>query len=121
MGSTGTILIRPHFIDYPHGFASPILTLQIKNQTLYPWRTIALRFEIGALCGGEVHQWSIPVATSLDWAEDHGVVKRYSDDVVSLMNSFNFDGCSVGIQSDADFSGSSSARVQPAARSQRRW
>ncbi len=97
VGSTGTILIRPHFIDYPHGFASPVLTLQIKNQTLYPWRTIALRFDIGALCRGEVHQWSIPVATSLDWAGDHGVVKRYSDDVVSLMNSFNFDGCSVEI------------------------
>jgi|ERR1700722_12114448 hypothetical protein len=78
VGSTGTILIRAHFIDYPHGFASPVLTLQIKNQTVYPWRAIALRFEIGALCRGEVHQWSIPVDTSLDWAEERHILATIS-------------------------------------------
>lgn len=91
IGSTGTILIRPQFIDFLQGVAHPVLTLQIKNQTIYPWRTIALRFEVGALCRGDIHQWSIPVTTSLD-----AVVKRYSEDVVSLW-SFNFDGCKVEI------------------------
>jgi hypothetical protein len=92
----GTILIRAEFIHQNQfGDFVPGLELKIKNQTSSAWRTIELRFDIGGLCNGEPRRWTLPVTTSLGWAEDHQVVKEYKDLVITLLG--KVDGCKTEI------------------------
>jgi hypothetical protein len=88
----GSILIRAHFIR-DNGFGSnvPELALKLKNQTSSSWKTLKLKFDIGGLCNGEPREWTLPVVTSLGWAEDHSVVKEYTDLVIPLVG--KVDGC----------------------------
>jgi hypothetical protein len=71
------------------------LTLKIRNQTSSAWRTLKLQLEIGGLCKGEPRQWTLPVVTSLGWAEGLQVVKEYNDLVISLIG--KVDGCKTEI------------------------
>jgi hypothetical protein len=87
----GNIVIRPAFL---RGNV-PELSLKIKNQTAYSWRTLKLRFDIGCFCNGEPRRWTVPVTTSLGWAEDHPVVKEYVDTVIPLVG--KVDGCDTEI------------------------
>lgn len=92
----GEILIRAQFIRRNrYGADVPELAVKIKNQTSSPWRTLKLQFDIGGLCNGEPRQWTLPVTTSLGWAEDHQLVKEYTDTVIPLVD--KVDGCKAEI------------------------
>jgi hypothetical protein len=67
------------------------LALKLKNQTSSSWKTLKLNFDIGGLCNGEPREWTLPVVTSLGWAQDHSVVKEYTDLVIPLVG--KVDGC----------------------------
>jgi hypothetical protein len=74
----GNILIRAEFIrQNEFGTYVPQLACKIRNQTSSPWVTLKLQFDIGGLCNGEPRQWTVPVVTSLGWAEDHQLVREY--------------------------------------------
>jgi len=89
---SGNILIHAQFIrESQFGSFVPELALTIRNQTSSPWRTLKLQFDIGGLCNGETRQWTVPVITSLGWAEDHELVTEYTDTVFSLVG--KVDGC----------------------------
>src|SRR6185369_6108202 len=47
------------------------------------------------LCNGEPRQWTVPVVTSLGWAEDHQLVREYKDTVIPLVG--KVDGCKAEI------------------------
>ena len=87
----GSILIRAQFIRVNYGSYVPELAFSLKNQTSSSWRILKLHFDIGGLCNGEQRQWTIPVVTSLGWAEDHQLVKKYTDYVIPLVG--KVDGC----------------------------
>jgi hypothetical protein len=92
----GSILIRAQFIRVNElGSYIPELALKLKNQTSSSWRTLELQFDIGGLCNGEPRQWTVPVATSLGWAEDHSVGKDYTNYVIPLVG--KVDGCKTEI------------------------
>jgi hypothetical protein len=92
----GNILIRADFIrKNQFGVYVPELALKITNQTSSSWRTLKLQFEMGGLCNGEPRQWTVPVTTSLGWAEDHEIAKEYTDTVIPLFG--KVDGCKTEI------------------------
>jgi hypothetical protein len=88
----GNIVIRAQFIQQnKFGSYLPELVLQITNQTSSPRRTLKLQIDVGGFCNGEPRQWTVPVATSLGWAQDHQLVKEYKDYVIPLVG--KVDGC----------------------------
>jgi hypothetical protein len=88
----GNILIRAQFIQVnQYGDYIPRLTLNLKNQTSSSWKTLKLQFDIGGLCNGEPRQWTLPVVTTLGWAEDHQIAKEYADVVIPFVGKVN--GC----------------------------
>jgi len=87
----GNIVIRPQFL---RGNV-PELSFKIKNETPYPWRTLKFQFDIGGFCNGEPRQWTVPATTSLGWAEDHPVIREYTDTVIPLVG--KVDGCQTEI------------------------
>ncbi len=92
----GNLVIRADFIRQSEfGVSVPELTVRIKNQTSSPWITLKLQFEIGGFCNGDPRQWTVPVTTSIGWAEDHDVTKEYSDTVIPLFG--KVDGCKTEI------------------------
>ena len=92
----GSILIRAQFIRVnQYGSYVPELAFSLKNQTSSFWRTLKLQFDIGGICNGEPRQWTLPVVTSLGWAEDHQLVTEYTDTVIPLVG--KVDGCKTEI------------------------
>ncbi len=92
----GDILIRAQFIrQNEFGSYLPELAYTLTNRTSSPWRTLKLQFDIGGLCNGERRQWTVPVVTSLGWAEDHQLVREYRDTVTPLVG--EVDGCKAEI------------------------
>jgi hypothetical protein len=92
----GNILIHAQFIRRNEfGSYLPELAYTIRNQTSSPWRTLKLQFDVGGLCNGEPRQWTVPVLTSLGWAEDHQLVREYKDTVIPLVG--KVDGCTAEI------------------------
>jgi hypothetical protein len=81
----GSIAIRAEFLEVVYGTKAPYLRAQIKNQTSAAWRTLKIDLQIGALCNGEPKQWTVPITTSLGWAEDRQVVKEYSSLEIPLV------------------------------------
>ncbi len=55
------------------------LSFKIENHTSVPWWTVALQFNIVAMCNGTPRHWSIPATTSLGWSEDHIVGNVYGE------------------------------------------
>ncbi len=104
----GNIVIRAQFIR-PDGV--PELAVKIKNQPRSSWRTLKLQFDMGGLCNGEARQWTVPVVTSLGWAEDHQIVTAYTDTVSSLIG--KVDGCKTEIiNARLLFAENSKARIE---------
>lgn len=89
-------ILEAHFIrQNQYGSYVPELAFMLMNQTSSPWRTIKLQFDIAGLCKGEPRKWTLPVITSLGWAEDHQFVREYEDMLIPLVG--NVDGCTTTI------------------------
>lgn len=55
------------------------LISHFKNQTTSRWRTVRLRFDFGATCGGKPKEWSIPITVSpLPYMKNHEYVETQS-------------------------------------------
>ena len=92
----GDVLISAQFIRVnEYGSYVPELILKLENQTSAPWRTLKVQFDIGGLCNGEPRHWTLPISTSLGWAEDRPFVKEQTDYVVPLVG--KVDGCKAEI------------------------